>query len=998
MYRSWLLEFLERDGLGVLLDSLERLGQGQGGGPQGPGGARRGGRAAGGLSSMADISSQIECVACTRAVINSGVGLEYIVGHPAHTRQLATILSSQNTTVKLQVFELLCAICMFSPSGHALALDALQHFKRLRGHRYRFDAVILELRTADSAVYQTVLLAFINCLIMANQGLAERTRTRSELMGSGLGQLLAGLRASDSDDLQIQVAVFDKAAHADQDALEELGAAGDPLHMSHHQLFDAVFSKVADTPQSLALHSVLLNLSQLDPSNPQSDRIWEALEELTAHIANGSVPASWSKGSRPACETKSVATQTTTRTRLSDRLSTSSSLTPTSTTPAPGGVGMAPLRESVDAGTDPMTPTPTPEAAASKARTEVSGPATTASTVPPPPPPPPAPPLPGVPAPPPLQGVAAPPPPPPPFPGAPAPPPPPPPFPGAPAPPPPPPFPGATAPPPPPPFPGAPAPPPFPGAPAPPPPPPIPGAPTPPPPPPAPGAPVPPPPMPGMVPVEEPLCVAKTHYLTYPARRSLGDVPDGAWNPSGAAKYNTFPHPRRKLKTLNWTKIPNQVIGRESVWSALPNVEPRVHMDFHQIEELFCQKSAAPAESKAGKKSAAATSALHPTSINLLDSKRSLAVNIFLKQFRSGSGEVIEAIKCGDSAKLGAERLQGLQRLLPDKTELELIRSHPKDGGPLGSAEQFFLSLANVPSYSVRIEALLQKEQLPTSVQELKPQLQTVINTCDQVINNASLKEFLALILQFGNYLNHGSYAGSAAGFKLNTLPKLLDMRTNKPRFTCLHYVVEVAEEQNKDILKFTSEMKQMRSAARISMEALEEEIQALANKINKLNSLLKGAEKDVQKQYSDFVSEAMSTVKDLQACLSEAKKAAQRLALHFCEDLNGSSASRFQLQECFKLFADFFDKVDQVRVENDQRKKQEERAAARKKAEEAKALEAASAPEGKQAVKGVAGKGRKGRGRTVLEADEPCLVDRLMQEIRGGTFKLRRAVPAGQA
>lgn len=39
------------------------------------------------------------------------------------------VLSSQNTTVKLQVFELLCAICIFSPSGHALALDALQHFK-----------------------------------------------------------------------------------------------------------------------------------------------------------------------------------------------------------------------------------------------------------------------------------------------------------------------------------------------------------------------------------------------------------------------------------------------------------------------------------------------------------------------------------------------------------------------------------------------------------------------------------------------------------------------------------------------------------------------------------------------------------------------------------------------------------------------------------------------------------------------------------------------------
>lgn len=31
--------------------------------------------------------------------------------------------------VKKQVFELLAALCMYSPEGHALALDALDHYK-----------------------------------------------------------------------------------------------------------------------------------------------------------------------------------------------------------------------------------------------------------------------------------------------------------------------------------------------------------------------------------------------------------------------------------------------------------------------------------------------------------------------------------------------------------------------------------------------------------------------------------------------------------------------------------------------------------------------------------------------------------------------------------------------------------------------------------------------------------------------------------------------------
>jgi hypothetical protein len=52
-----------------------------------------------------------------------------------------------------------------------------------------------------------------------------------------------------------------------------------------------------------------------------------------------------------------------------------------------------------------------------------------------------------------------------------------------------------------------------------------------------------------------------------------------------------------------------------------------------------------------------------------------------------------------------------------------------------------------------------------------------------------------------------GSYAGNAAGFKLNTLPKLLDTRANKPRMTFLHFVVQVAEASNKNAVAFTKDL-----------------------------------------------------------------------------------------------------------------------------------------------------------------------------------------------
>jgi hypothetical protein len=69
--REWLLEFLERDGLGVLLESLNRLGD------------RR-------VHSVADTLNQMQCISCLRTVMNFRPGLQYIVDRNEYTRKLAT--------------------------------------------------------------------------------------------------------------------------------------------------------------------------------------------------------------------------------------------------------------------------------------------------------------------------------------------------------------------------------------------------------------------------------------------------------------------------------------------------------------------------------------------------------------------------------------------------------------------------------------------------------------------------------------------------------------------------------------------------------------------------------------------------------------------------------------------------------------------------------------------------------------------------------------------
>jgi hypothetical protein len=93
-------------------------------------------------------------------------------------------------------------------------------------------------------------------------------------------------------------------------------------------------------------------------------------------------------------------------------------------------------------------------------------------------------------------------------------------------------------------------------------------------------------------------------------------------------------------------------------------------LDLQQLEELFCQKS-----EKVSKKHSVPASVAQPTCVqlNLLDSKRSLAINIFLRQIKGRGSAVVKAVQDVSSRELGAEKLQLLQQLLPQSHEVQLL-------------------------------------------------------------------------------------------------------------------------------------------------------------------------------------------------------------------------------------------------------------------------------------------------------------------------------------
>ncbi|XP_046647643.1 inverted formin-2-like [Daphnia pulicaria] len=893
---SWMEDFLERDGLAVLFDRLEKLSTG---------------------FSITNALFQSEVTYAIRAVVNSKIGLEYLLAHRQFTRQLFNAMATKNTLVKKLVLELFSAVCVYSTIGHEATLDAIDYFKMSRTDVHRCSILISEINAADTIEYKAAILGFANSLILGTDKIWTRHAIRSEMIGLGLLEVIENMKMTDNPELAIQIQVFELHRMKDEDSLD---ATEDK---SLFDLFSLYFIKIKDKPQALSLHAVLSNLLQLNVTDPLNYRLWNLLEKATKDAVQGNL-SEWSKFQiftklGVQAETVSVCTQTIPNDILSDNVFMIEDEIENSNIDGS-------LRSEVIPCAIPAHPVP---------------------FIPPPPP---------LPPPPMLMPLSSPPPPPPPLPpclvgsfsSQPPPPPPLPPlqaiscisFASVPPPPPPPPLPFSAA---------ITAPHPAIGC----------GIPPPPPPPPPGGAGMIiggnlPPPPPPLFDLFSSVVASTTDCATKPL------------------KINA------KMKTLNWTKVTR--VEDASIWkeiNATIREKPPVSLRLQQIEELFCMK---PTNTTSITKKGGESSNKQMTPA-LLDSKRSLAVNIFLKQFKFPIAEIVDRINRCDGNFFTIEHLHCLQKILPNTDEISTLENYKGDKTKLGPAEQFLLCLLALPGYSMRIKATSMKIDFYPSMSELEPPLKLILSTCQEILVNKSLQDFMAVVLQLGNVLNTNSYAGNAVGFKLSALQKLTDLRANKPRMTLLHYIVDIALSENPSLLDFTVQLASLKEASRLSLETLATEVREWKSQIDDLQKELLVADPDLIDFMKGFLVEAKEKVLAMQNVLLQIENSTCSVAIHFSED-----PAKMKLSDCFNLFAELINKIEVARKENEMRQKQEERAA-RLAAE--KAIQAASpqsSTNGSPGRKNLSGK------KSFPVDDEVCIVDRLLSEIRRGEFQLKKS------
>ncbi|XP_067948065.1 inverted formin-2-like isoform X2 [Watersipora subatra] len=947
---EWIEGFIDEQGINRLLDIVDAIGNGR----------------VTGLMETMQLLSVIECI---RSIMNNAQGLEYFITDMEATQHLIKGMDTTNSMVKRQVVQLLTAMSRYSVEGYYCCLQALYFYKVTKHGRYRFSLLVNELKNSEFNPYKSSIVSLITCLMDGHEELPPEQALLivNEFVGLNLLDTLHELIDSKDDELASQ-------SFSLLDLISEI--QDDSSDIQHVEVFNKVYKQVCSFPEADQFLASLQHMEAMAGSE-LSDEKWEVLskfllalsqcedEEAVRKLEHRRLNTDKikekldcdispvDKERETIIETKNVSTKSLVSAETQTALSEFSSLTKMA----------APSQKEVATNTDAVPPTselpeltvprctcpppapvmvvhppgpipsppPLPQAVLSSPGAVPPPPP---GAVPPPPPPPgAAPPPPGAALPPP--GAAPPPP------GA-APPPP-----GAALPPPgaAPPPPGAAPPPPgaaPPPPGAAPPPPPLPGAV--PPPPQLPGAPPPPPPP---GG-VPPPPLaPGGVPPPPGLIMPTTSssYQTAPPTISIPPTPT----------------PSKKMKLYNWTKIQDRKLreSKGNVWTKVSSLPDVVHPDFHAVEDMFSQKTFVAAESSglhAKKKS---------ETIALIDGKRSMNINIFLKQFKMDNQALAGLIRDGADKEIGPERLTGLLKILPESDEVETIKGFDGDITKLGNAESFFLELLKVSDYRVRIEAMILKLEFCVTSEEMTQALGAYKSAIDLTIGSITLEQFLRLVLRIGNFLNKGRFSGNAAGFTLSSLLKLTDTRANQPRVTLLHFIIEEIKEQDEGVLKFVGKLQPvLKAVSRQSLDSLEGELKTLKEKVSSMSKSIKKSKDDsVKEQYRSFIKQTEKNIEDIYETLTEVKKKITDLAKFFCADQR-----TFSVDEFFQELLNFIEKCQQAAEDNDKRKAQEIRNEKRKKEKEAAA-----------ALKNTTKK----HTDTAEEVEQVDLVDKLLSEIR---------------
>ncbi|PAV60507.1 hypothetical protein WR25_25519 [Diploscapter pachys] len=323
-----------------------------------------------------------------------------------------------------------------------------------------------------------------------------------------------------------------------------------------------------------------------------------------------------------------------------------------------------------------------------------------------------------------------------------------------------------------------------------------------------------------------------------PAIATLGRKPE---NKEAVRKV---PQPKGPLKTLNWTKIPMDKV-KGTVWDGIEDEKLYKQLDLSEIEQVFAASSSHSDEAESVLGTISRRN--KETSVTVIDPRRFQNCTIMLSKLKMSHREIYHAlISMDEKGKIPKDMIEQMLKFLPTTEEIALINDAVmKNGGSpacFALADRYLFEVAHIPRFEQRLRCLHLIRTFRDRVDALVPHIQAVTKASSAVSSNKRLRQYLALVLAIGNYLNYGKRNGNAYGFDVQSLNRLVDVKqSQKSDRNLLHYVIQLIEKKWPDLTKLKRDLASVFDAARFNraevlteMRSLEQAIQIVRNELEK--------------------------------------------------------------------------------------------------------------------------------------------------------------------
>lgn len=237
------------------------------------------------------------------------------------------------------------------------------------------------------------------------------------------------------------------------------------------------------------------------------------------------------------------------------------------------------------------------------------------------------------------------------------------------------------------------------------------------------------------------------------------------------------------MKPLFWDRLLVPPTDKKTVWSKIDEVKLKNLDDFVEAFQMKREKS---------KKTASPNEKVEKSGPKILDFDRIRNIAIISKNLPITKVENA-LYNFSFECNIGVDDLTKLEaNAATDEEKKKLDEVTSEDLIKLQASEKWLLGLVKINFLEERIFCMKTRANFDEAIEEISNNLKKVQLVCEFFTKNEDLKKLLSIILTFGNYMNGGNAnKGQADGFGLKVLAKLKDVKSNNPKVTLLHFIVD---------------------------------------------------------------------------------------------------------------------------------------------------------------------------------------------------------------